>query len=92
MSETIRITIDRSGRVLIPKAIRTRLGLSPGTTLMVEEHDNKEILLRPLREGPRLIDKGGVLVVQSQAVGEIANAERREREVRVSELLRRIGL
>ena len=85
--------MDRSGRVVIPKAVRTRLGLSPGTTLIVEEHGDQEIRLRPLpHHEPSLADKDGVLVVRSQAVGDIAGVERRERAARVSELVRRTGL
>ena len=43
-------TIDHSGRVAIPKAIRIRLGLLPGTKLVIEERDDKVVLLRPLPE------------------------------------------
>lgn len=92
MSVVSQITIDRSGRILIPKAIQIRLGLTPGTTLLVEKRNDKEILLRPLREEPQLANKGGVLVVQSEAVGGIIDAERREREARMSQLMRRTGL
>jgi len=93
MSKVSQITIDRSGRVRIPKAIRTQLGLSPGTKLVVETHkDMEEIRLRPVHEKPQLVDKDGVLVVQSQAVGELGGVERREREARLAELLQRVGL
>jgi|Deesub1362B_J571_1020462.scaffolds.fasta_scaffold27564_1 AbrB family looped-hinge helix DNA binding protein len=89
MSQQIQITMDSSGRVLIPKAIRSRLGLSPGARFIVEERDAKEILLRPVPQEPRLTDKGGVLVVRSQAVGDIAEAVKESRFARLSELVRR---
>ena len=92
MSVLSQITIGRFGRILIPKAIQIRLGLTPGTTLLVEKRNDKEILLRPLREEPQLANKDGVLVVQSEAVGGIIDAERREREARMSQLMRRTGL
>ena len=93
MHEQIQTMVDRSGRVVIPKAIRMRLGLSPGTTLIVEEHDNKEIRLRPLpRQEALLANKGGVLVAQSPATGDIVKAVRQEREARASELVRRTRL
>lgn len=93
MHKQIQTMMDRSGRVVIPKAIRMRLGLLPGTRLIVEEHSNEEIRLRPLpRQEALLINKGGVLVVQSQAAGDIAQAVRQEREARASELVRRTRL
>ncbi|MFQ5796843.1 MAG: AbrB/MazE/SpoVT family DNA-binding domain-containing protein [Candidatus Bipolaricaulia bacterium] len=92
MSEVSQVNIDRSGRVRIPKAIRTQLGLSPGTTLVVETLNDEEIRLRPVHEKPQLVDKDGVLVVQSPAVGELGDIERREREARIAELVQRVGL
>ena len=40
------ITIDKAGRVVVPQAIRRRLGLAPGTELEVEEVDGS-VVLRP---------------------------------------------
>lgn len=40
------ITIDKYGRVLIPKEIRDKLGLKPGTTLDIIIRGN-ELILRP---------------------------------------------
>lgn len=71
MSEGNRLTIERSGRVLIPKGIRTELGRSARAELVVEMYNNEEIRLRPVHEKPQLVDKGGVLVVQSVAAGEL---------------------
>ena len=86
------LTLDPSGHILIPPAIRARLGLTPGMTFVVEERDNKELLLRLRDEEPPIVDKYGVLVVQSQAFGDIANAVRQERDARVAELVQRTGL
>ena len=91
MSEHNQVTMDNAGRIVIPKAIRARLGLSPGAILIAEEHDHQEILLRPLRQASQLTDKGGILVVQSQAVGNIFDAGRRDREKRVAQLVEGMG-
>ncbi|TAM91470.1 MAG: AbrB/MazE/SpoVT family DNA-binding domain-containing protein [Jatrophihabitans sp.] len=40
------ITIDKAGRVVIPQAIRRRLGLAAGTELEIEESDGA-VVLRP---------------------------------------------
>ncbi len=92
MSKQDEITIDQFGRIVIPKAIRSHLGLSPGTKLVLEERDNKEILLRlPIQKSP-LVNKGGVLVVQSRAVGKAEEVEKQERKRRISDLVRKTGL
>jgi len=92
MTEVNQVTIDQTGHILIPKAICARLGLVPGTTLIVEEQSDGRLLLRPLLEEPPLVDKGGVLVVQVSAIGELAGVERRDREARLAELVQRTGL
>jgi AbrB family looped-hinge helix DNA binding protein len=40
------ITIDSAGRVVIPQAMRRRLGLDPGARLEIEEVDGT-VVLRP---------------------------------------------
>lgn len=91
MSKQSRVTVDSAGRVDIPKAIRAGLGMSPGAILIAEEHNHQKILLRPLRQERQLTDKGGVLIVRSQAIGEIIDTERHDRKVRVSKLVRETG-
>jgi hypothetical protein len=84
IAEVHRLALDPSGHILIPPAIRARLGLTPGMTFVVEERD-KELVLCLQDEEPPIVDKDGVLVVQSQAVGGIAKAVRQERDARVAE-------
>ncbi|MFA7238384.1 MAG: AbrB/MazE/SpoVT family DNA-binding domain-containing protein [Phycisphaeraceae bacterium] len=55
--------IDQSGRLLIPKKIRERLGLHPGTPLEVVE-DNGEVRIRSAEPGARLVREGNVLVIR----------------------------
>ncbi|WP_322749754.1 MULTISPECIES: AbrB/MazE/SpoVT family DNA-binding domain-containing protein [unclassified Frankia] len=45
-------TIDVAGRLVVPKALRERMGLKPGTQIEVEER-NGELTLRPV--GPRAV-------------------------------------
>jgi AbrB family looped-hinge helix DNA binding protein len=44
--ESMQVTIDKAGRIVVPKPIRDRLGLQPDTTLRVVESADG-ILLRP---------------------------------------------
>ena len=80
-------TIDRSGRVVIPKVVRDELHLTPGTALSVEER-NGEIVFRPTsfapaaEPEPALRRKNGLLVFSGQPAGDLLEAvdkQRRER-------------
>ncbi len=55
------IQIDKAGRIVVPKPIRERLGLSAGSGLTLEETP-EGFTLRPLEERPSLIRKKGFLV------------------------------
>jgi AbrB family looped-hinge helix DNA binding protein len=56
----MRSTIDRAGRIVVPKALRDALGLRPGQILELEVRDGRlvvEITPTPMRlegEGDRL--------------------------------------
>lgn len=62
------VTIDKSGRVLIPKPLRDRLGLAPGTALALAVRDSGDgaptLALRRedeaalVREGSLLVHRG----------------------------------
>jgi len=75
-------TLDRFGRVVIPKEIRDTLGLKPGELLRVEQSDD-EIVLKPLREEPPIKAKEGVLVYTGTARGNLTEAVRAHREERL---------
>jgi AbrB family looped-hinge helix DNA binding protein len=77
----MEITVDRFGRVVIPKEVREDLGLQPGSVLRVEERED-EILLTPLRDGPPTRIKGGVLVFSGEPAGDLLEAVKRHRDER----------
>ena len=79
-------TLDKFGRVLIPKKLRERLGLKPHDTLVLELENGKLTLL-PRRNPPPLRRRGRVLVVESEVCGELNQALSRVREERLDELL-----
>lgn len=56
------ITIDAVGRLVIPKSLRDRLGLTAGTTLLVTEDDGR-LVLSPEHEEPTLVERDGFLIV-----------------------------
>jgi AbrB family looped-hinge helix DNA binding protein len=61
---TTRLTIDKAGRVVIPKSLRDELQLAPGDALEMESSGD-EITLRPVRGTGPLTKEHGVWVFRS---------------------------
>ena len=59
----MRTTIDKAGRVVIPSALRLRLGLTAGAELEIVE-DELGIRLQRVAAGPRLVKVGRRLVAR----------------------------
>ena len=57
------ISLDKAGRVVLPKDLRDRLRLEAGDELLVEEAD-QQIVLRPVRSQATLKKEQGVWVYQ----------------------------
>jgi len=78
-------TLDRFGRVVIPKKVREDLGLEPGVVLKIKK-ENEKILMEPMHNEPRIVLKKGVLVVTGNATGSIEDAVRTLRKKRISKV------
>ena len=55
------IQIDKAGRIVLPKPVRDRLGLRPGSDLQMEETADG-LILKPREVRPALALEGGLLV------------------------------
>lgn len=78
------VTLDRAGRLVLPKAVREELRLSPGDTLEVTVKGN-EVTLRPRRAATALRKERGVWVFrtgQALSAEEAREALRQAREQR----------
>ena len=82
-----KISIDKAGRVVLPKALRKRMRVEAGDDLLVEAEGDR-ITLRPIRQEALLKKELGIWVYQgessSTSIPELIDAER---EKRVRELL-----
>jgi AbrB family looped-hinge helix DNA binding protein len=82
-----KLTIDKLGRIVLPKPVREKLQLSAGDELELESLDDR-ITLRPLRGTAQLRKKHGVWVFRSgeplsaATVQETLEQVRRERDDR----------
>ena len=77
------ITIDRAGRVVVPKSLRDQLNLAPGTELEIEAAGDG-LKLRKAGAEPLLFRKQGILVHHGSTrvaidIGEFVRAERKVR-------------
>ena len=58
------VTLDKAGRVVIPKTLRDELRLAPGDTLTLE-FDGDGLMLRPVRSASALRKEHGIWVFRS---------------------------
>lgn len=85
MSDPIFTTIDRAGRLVIPKEIRDEAGIEPGMQLQVTCREGR-VELEPRRRPVRIEKKGRLQIAVSVDAGEpltrgaIAEAQKRARK------------
>lgn len=84
---TTTITVDRAGRVLIPKSLRQKLRLGPGDELQLNSEGDK-ITLQPVRARALLKKEHGVWVYQGEPSNtSIPDLIDRMREDRMADVL-----
>ena len=79
------LTVDKAGRVVLPKPVRDQLQLSAGDSLELETSED-QIVLRPVRGSSRLRKKQGIWVLDvdeplsAETVNRTLQNIRRQRE------------
>ncbi len=80
-----RLTLDETGRIMLPKPVLEALRLSPGDALQLSTSDDK-IVLRPLRPSGTMRKKRGLWVyrtgepLSAATANETLERVRRERD------------
>ena len=70
-SEAIMKTkVDRFGRIVVPKEIRDRHGMVPGSQVEIEDSPER-IVLHVLSDLPGLVEKEGILVFRGRPSGDL---------------------
>lgn len=87
---TNHLTIDKAGRVVIPKQLRERLHLEPGDALEVEAA-GEQITLRPVRGTAPLRKEHGVWVFHGGQSLSASATEAMLREIREERDLSNLG-
>lgn len=78
------ITIDASGRLVIPKEVRSRHHLGPGARLLLEDEGDR-LVLKAAPDAPLVAEKNGLLIFSGRLKGEIPD-HRDLREERLDRL------
>ncbi len=80
-------TIDKFGRIIIPKKFREHLGIHFGTTLNISEEGTR-IVIEPVQEKEPVIDKNGILIFTGKLDGKMDDFIRDDRNQRMKKLLK----
>jgi AbrB family looped-hinge helix DNA binding protein len=75
------LTLDKAGRIVLPKPVRDELQLAPGDVLEIES-TGEEITLRPLRGTGPLRKKHGLWIFRAEEPLTHAEVERVRKDVR----------
>jgi AbrB family looped-hinge helix DNA binding protein len=85
---TVKLTIDKAGRVVIPKKLRDLHHLESGDSLEIENRGD-EFVLRPVREKATMFKKDGMWVIKTgkpltlEEVNRVVESGREERESQI---------
>jgi AbrB family looped-hinge helix DNA binding protein len=80
-----KVSIDRAGRLVLPKSLRDEMRLQPGDEVLVESEGDR-ITLRPIRPEARLKKEHGIWVYQGESSDlSIPKLIEEEREKRLRE-------
>jgi len=88
--KTMVTTLDKFGRVIIPKRFRERLGINFKTTLNISE-DGKRIVIELVQEKEPVVDRNGILVFTGNLEDKKSDLIKSDRNKRMNKLLTNEG-
>ena len=79
-------TLDKFGRVIIPKRFREQLGINSKSTLNISE-DGKRIVIELVQEKKPVVDRNGILVFTGNLEDKKGDLIKSDRNRRMHKLL-----
>jgi AbrB family looped-hinge helix DNA binding protein len=76
-------TLDRFGRIVIPKGIRDDFGLTPGKSIIIQKMRDG-IFLKPNDEESQVINDNGLLILTGHPTGDQLKLVQQSRESRMA--------
>ncbi|MBM3710237.1 MAG: AbrB/MazE/SpoVT family DNA-binding domain-containing protein [Actinobacteria bacterium] len=80
-----KITIDRFGRIVIPKKIRNDFGIQPGNDLIIKE-SREGFLITPVKEKEIISEEDGFLIITPSSDIDFENLLENLREERMKKI------
>ncbi len=78
--------IDKYGRLILPKKLRMRLGITNRASLKVNEKGNA-IVIEAIEEEQSIIEKDGILVFTGEIIDDTTDFIAKERSERANNLI-----
>jgi AbrB family looped-hinge helix DNA binding protein len=79
-------TLDKYGRVIIPKKVREHLGIDTKSSLNISE-DGKRIIIELIKEKAPIVDRDGILVFTGKLEDKKSELIKSDRNKRMKKLL-----
>ena len=79
-------TLDKFGRVLIPKKVREHLGINTETSINIVDEGTR-IIIEPISKQEPLVEKNGLLIYTGKIQGDIESVVKNNRSQRMQNLL-----
>lgn len=77
----MNVTIDKAGRLVVPKEIRDRMGLRAGDELELEEFNGRIEISKPRRERKLIENEHGLLTLEPDPDAPPVTAEEMREEL-----------
>lgn len=86
----MRLRVDKFGRIIIPKPVRRRMGIEPGTDVEVRE-DGNVLRVTAVQDEPGVVMENGLLVCTARPLMDLNEAIQRDRQERERHILGESG-
>ena len=78
--------LDKFGRLIIPKKLRKKFGITTETTLNLDDDGNR-IIIKPVRKEEPIIEKDGILVFTGKIHEDVDKLLESDRKSRINKFL-----